>query len=207
MELEGLAPSDREDGALLAKILEHLETFGCRLLDNIEAAGACPTFYDTAPGTFLKIHPPAWLTVVSLNPTFSLEFPSVDCSSLFQLSYSKRLKCEGGNIVFHCNCCDSFKERTPRLHFQCIPCSHPSPSLDWSDICLSGTLIPFAALHQLTRQLICSDQKLSVSAWPHSIQVLDYFAQLSLGWVLSLSCLTFNSQSPSTFFFRFSAPG
>lgn len=99
--------------------------------------------------------PPSWLTVVCLDSVFSLEFPSVECFSKFYSSWfiptDWSVRAEGENIMFYSNHYDSFKQWTPRLHCRCIPCLHPSPSPDWSDICLHSIQMPFVAQHQLTR--------------------------------------------------------
>lgn len=138
------------------------------LVDNTERMCAGPTFYDTPPGTIPKIRLP--VTVVCLDSVFSLEFPSVERFSTFYSSWfiptDWSVRAEGENIMLYSNHYDSFKRRTPRLHCRCIPCLHPSPSPDWSDICRRSILMPFVARHQPTRQLILSDQNLSISAWP-----------------------------------------
>lgn len=44
------------------------------------------------------------------------------------------MRAESKNIMCYSNHYDSFRQWTPRLHCWCIPCLHPSPSPDWSDI-------------------------------------------------------------------------
>lgn len=157
--------------------------------------------------------PPAWLTVLCLDSVFSLEFPSVECFSTFYFSWfiptDWSVRAEGENIMFYSNHYDSFKQWTPRLHCRCIPCLHLSPSPDWSDICPHSILMPFVARHQLTRQLILSDQNLSISAWPpfHSSPqrlcptVFSPFTVL-IRWVLPKSQI----QQPTPFAFQIPLP-
>lgn len=122
--------SDSEDWALLIVRARHqniLKLWG--LVDNTERLCAGPHFRTHHQARFhtqrVQTH------VVCLDSAFSLEFPSVECSSAFYSSWffptDWSARAEGGNIMFYSNHCDSFKQWTPRLHFRCSPCLHPSP--------------------------------------------------------------------------------
>lgn len=142
---------------------------------------------------------------------------SVSLSILFQLIYSDRLKCKGWGRGILCSIPTAVTHLSSEHPASTSGASRvyiPATSPDWSGICPRTVLIPFVARHQPTRQLIRSDQNLSISAWPHSIQALHDSAQLfplhsQDGSDEFYHSLRFNKQppSPSKFLFPFSAPG
>lgn len=163
--------------------------------------------------------PPAWLAVLCLDSAFSLEFPSAVCPSAFYSNWfiptdwsargwGRGILCSIPTAVTHLS--SEHPASTSGASRVYIPATSP----DWSGICPRTVLIPFVARHQPTRQLIRSDQNLSISAWPHSIQALHDSAQLfplhsQDGSDEFYHSLRFNKQppSPSKFLFPFSAPG
>lgn len=200
--------SDSEDRALLIVRARHqniLKLWG--LVDDTERLCAGPTFYDTPPGTFPKIWlPDGLLCVWTRLSLWNFHLWSVPQhfipADLFQLIEVRGpragILCSIPTTVTHLS--SEHPASTSGASLVYIP----APSPDWSGICPRTILIPFVARHQLTRQLIRSDQNLSISAWPHSIQALDDSAQLfSLhsqdGSDEFYHSLRFNNQPPFAF--------
>lgn len=159
---------DSEDRALLIVRARHqniLKLWG--LVDDTERLCAGPTFYDTPPGTFPKIWlPDGLLCVWTRLSLWNFHLWSVPQhfipADLFQLIEVRGpragILCSIPTTVTHLS--SEHPASTSGASLVYIP----APSPDWSGICPRTILIPFVARHQLTRQLIRSDQNLSISA-------------------------------------------
>lgn len=161
----------------------------------------------------------AWRTVVCLDSAVSLEFPSVECSSAFYSSWfvptDWSARAEGGNIMFYSNHCDSFKQWTPRLHFRCIPCLHPSPfsRLKWYlPAYYSNSFCSSASTDKAADPLGSKSVHLRIGLIPFkpSMTLPNCFLSIHRTDLMSFTTAsdsTTNLPSPSKFLFPFSAPG